>query len=48
LDLVQGLAVGGVTDTQAVDGDGAVAVDVSGDINITVVEIVERQVPVSS
>ena len=47
LDLVEGLAVGGVSDAETVVGEGAVLVLVGRDVNIAVVEVVVWRVPVA-
>ena len=46
LDLIQGFAMRGETDAQAIDGNGAVLVLVDGNIDVAVGKVVIGVVPV--
>lgn len=47
LDLVDGFAMGGLGDAEAVPGEGGVAVVVDGRADVAVVVVVDGEVPVT-
>lgn len=47
LNVLDGIALGRISNTQAVNGKGAVSVVVDSDIGVGVVEVVEWQIPIA-
>jgi hypothetical protein len=47
LNVLDGIALGRISNTQAVNGKGAVSVVVDSDIGVGVVEVVECQIPIA-